>query len=231
MTGSCAGSTSATGALAQLARRRICSNCWLRGRWTRKRRRGIRTYSSRTGEQALQDSPRVRGFGLPLHGIGAAQRACLLNVGGCVHRDNFYNSGVTSVSDPQWLESWRTPYNHSSLQLPWYACLGNHDYIGNPQAQVGGPACKPGTCSRRETPDPTRGAERWLGGVLHHGTWGRLVAHAGPVLLTDVSVQQPKRTVCRTCQHGRALVPGYVRWHSNDGLRGHGVFSSLTQSC
>lgn len=44
---------------------------------------------------------------------------------------------MTSVDDKQWKDKWEDVYmSHKSLQLPFYACLGNHDYIENPQAQV-----------------------------------------------------------------------------------------------
>lgn len=43
--------------------------------------------------------------------------------------DNFYQSGVTSVSDPLWAKLFEEPYK--DIQLPFYAILGNHDYGGN----------------------------------------------------------------------------------------------------
>ncbi len=50
--------------------------------------------------------------------------------------DNFYESGVTSVQDEQWKTAFEDMYNQASLQVPFYAVLGNHDYRTNPQAQV-----------------------------------------------------------------------------------------------
>lgn len=50
--------------------------------------------------------------------------------------DNFYERGVSSVNDPQWKASFENIYDQSSLSIPWYATLGNHDYGLNPQAQV-----------------------------------------------------------------------------------------------
>ncbi|MEX1139720.1 MAG: tartrate-resistant acid phosphatase type 5 family protein [Bacteroidota bacterium] len=50
--------------------------------------------------------------------------------------DNFYERGVRSVTDPQWVEKFESVYDHASLQIPFLAVLGNHDYDGNPQAQV-----------------------------------------------------------------------------------------------
>jgi tartrate-resistant acid phosphatase type 5 len=50
--------------------------------------------------------------------------------------DNFYEDGVKSVTDPQWKTSFEKIYAAPSLMIPWYVVLGNHDYRGNPQAQV-----------------------------------------------------------------------------------------------
>lgn len=50
--------------------------------------------------------------------------------------DNFYDNGVTSVDDSLWFASYENIYAHKSLQIPWYVALGNHDYRGNPQAQI-----------------------------------------------------------------------------------------------
>lgn len=46
--------------------------------------------------------------------------------------DNFYSSGIESASDPR-AHLWVEVYNAS---VPWYVCLGNHDYVGNAAAQV-----------------------------------------------------------------------------------------------
>jgi tartrate-resistant acid phosphatase type 5 len=61
-------------------------------------------------------------------GIGAKY---IVSVG-----DNFYENGVASVDDPQWQASFEKVYNAPSLQVPWQAILGNHDYHGNCDAQV-----------------------------------------------------------------------------------------------
>jgi len=50
--------------------------------------------------------------------------------------DNIYNSGVSSVDDPQWKTKFEDVYNAKSLELPWYAILGNHDHRSNIQAQI-----------------------------------------------------------------------------------------------
>jgi acid phosphatase len=50
--------------------------------------------------------------------------------------DNFYWWGVESVDDPQWDTKFEKMYSYPSLQVPFYASLGNHDHYGNQFAQV-----------------------------------------------------------------------------------------------
>jgi tartrate-resistant acid phosphatase type 5 len=50
--------------------------------------------------------------------------------------DNFYNDGVASANDPQWQTSFENVYRDPALQIPWHVILGNHDYHGNPDAQL-----------------------------------------------------------------------------------------------
>jgi len=50
--------------------------------------------------------------------------------------DNFYEKGVASVEDPQWQKTFESVYVAPSLQVPWYVALGNHDYLGNCDAQL-----------------------------------------------------------------------------------------------
>lgn len=50
--------------------------------------------------------------------------------------DNFYERGVQSAADAQWRTSFEEVYTDPALQVPWYVALGNHDYRGNPQAQI-----------------------------------------------------------------------------------------------
>eukprot|EP00756_Hemistasia_phaeocysticola_P022057 Hpha_TRINITY_DN15810_c1_g6::TRINITY_DN15810_c1_g6_i1::g.191328::m.191328/K14379/ACP5; tartrate-resistant acid phosphatase type 5 len=44
--------------------------------------------------------------------------------------DNFYDSGVKSVDDPQFKSKFEDTFTQSSLQVPWYVGAGNHDYYG-----------------------------------------------------------------------------------------------------
>ncbi len=52
--------------------------------------------------------------------------------------DNFYDNGVTSVTDPQWKTSFEDIYTKPGLMTKWHVILGNHDYqrTGNPDAQI-----------------------------------------------------------------------------------------------
>eukprot|EP00996_Jenningsia_fusiforme_P000996 NODE_1908_length_1360_cov_38.017544_g1728_i0.p1 GENE.NODE_1908_length_1360_cov_38.017544_g1728_i0~~NODE_1908_length_1360_cov_38.017544_g1728_i0.p1 ORF type:complete len:390 (+),score=57.99 NODE_1908_length_1360_cov_38.017544_g1728_i0:93-1262(+) len=53
----------------------------------------------------------------------------LLSVG-----DNFYDDGVSSVTDPQWNGTFRRLLG--THNVPVYSCLGNHDHHGSSAAQV-----------------------------------------------------------------------------------------------
>jgi hypothetical protein len=77
--------------------------------------------------------------------IGDRMSAKCIQVGGCdaviVNGDNFYDNGVKSVDDAQWIPKFEQPYDRPGLNgLPFYAVLGNHDYgptsTGNKQAQI-----------------------------------------------------------------------------------------------
>ena len=50
--------------------------------------------------------------------------------------DNFYPRGVASEYDPAWKYSYEDIYTAFSLHWDWYPVLGNHDYGGNPDAEV-----------------------------------------------------------------------------------------------
>jgi acid phosphatase len=50
--------------------------------------------------------------------------------------DNIYNTGVIGTDDPKWQTCFEQVYTAPSLEIPWYASLGNHDYYGNVQAQI-----------------------------------------------------------------------------------------------
>jgi tartrate-resistant acid phosphatase type 5 len=52
--------------------------------------------------------------------------------------DNFYEDGVSSVTDSQWRTSYENIYSDSSLQVPWVVSLGNHDYqnTAEPDAEI-----------------------------------------------------------------------------------------------
>jgi len=63
-----------------------------------------------------------------------AQSRCsyVVNVG-----DNFYDNGVSSVTDPQFVQSFESIYTAPSLtNVPWLTTLGNHDYRGSVDAQL-----------------------------------------------------------------------------------------------
>ncbi|KAF6159916.1 hypothetical protein GIB67_033000 [Kingdonia uniflora] len=50
--------------------------------------------------------------------------------------ENFYDDGLTSISDNAFKESFTKIYTAKSLQKQWNSVLGNHDYRGNVEAQL-----------------------------------------------------------------------------------------------
>ncbi|AUD05395.1 metallophosphoesterase [Spirosoma pollinicola] len=50
--------------------------------------------------------------------------------------DNFYQIGVSSVTDPQWKLSFENIYTGTHLPSSFYVALGNHDYQQSVQAQL-----------------------------------------------------------------------------------------------
>ncbi len=50
--------------------------------------------------------------------------------------DNFQDRGPRDVTDKKWRTHYEDVYTYSSLMAPWYVVLGNHDYMGNVQAQI-----------------------------------------------------------------------------------------------
>lgn len=50
--------------------------------------------------------------------------------------DNFYLHGIQSTKDPKLVKAFENVYTAPSLMIPWYITLGNHDYVGNIQAQI-----------------------------------------------------------------------------------------------
>ncbi|CAI5472561.1 unnamed protein product [Closterium sp. Yama58-4] len=74
-------------------------------------------------------------FLIVLHAMGAVGQQMVpqfvVSVG-----DNFYDEGLTNVNDDKFARSFTNIYTHRSLQVPWYAVLGNHDYYGNVLAQL-----------------------------------------------------------------------------------------------
>lgn len=66
-------------------------------------------------------------------GVFAKEHATdfILSVG-----DNIYPKGVISEMDPAWHYSYEDVFTAHSLQVDWFAILGNHDYYSDPDAQI-----------------------------------------------------------------------------------------------
>jgi tartrate-resistant acid phosphatase type 5 len=50
--------------------------------------------------------------------------------------DNFYENGVKDADDPLWQSAFEEVYDPKRLPMPFFAALGNHDWMTNPQAQM-----------------------------------------------------------------------------------------------
>lgn len=81
----------------------------------------------------------------------------VLNVG-----DSFYDNGVASAADPQWVTSFSGIYSQPALQASkWYAVAGNRDYRGNLSAQI-----------NWDGEAATTGVDRWRFPALYYAkTW------------------------------------------------------------
>jgi hypothetical protein len=50
--------------------------------------------------------------------------------------DNYHETGIDSANSPRWITEFENVYSDSSLHIPWYPSLGNHDNTGNPDAEI-----------------------------------------------------------------------------------------------
>jgi acid phosphatase len=50
--------------------------------------------------------------------------------------DNFYEKGVQTANDPLWQEAFEDVYDKRRLSMPFFAVLGNHDWVSNPLAEI-----------------------------------------------------------------------------------------------
>lgn len=70
--------------------------------------------------------------------------------------DNFYERGVTGVSDPLWQERFETMYDPIRLPMPFIAVLGNHDWGRDPLAQIQYSASRPPMLTDRKAKSSER---------------------------------------------------------------------------
>ncbi|MDO9451409.1 MAG: metallophosphoesterase [Stagnimonas sp.] len=110
--------------------------------------------------------------------VGAAM-AQLCQLKGCDFAletgDNFYETGVTSVTDAQWQSAFEVPYK--DLNIPIYATLGNHD---NANTQIGeGFNNAKGNFQVDYTTDAVNTTKKWKMPARYHAFTAPLNAAAG----------------------------------------------------
>lgn len=67
--------------------------------------------------------------------------------------DHFYSKGINNkTSDMRFQATFERVYHHQSLQIPWYVIAGNHDHLGDVQAEM----------------DYSKRSERWTFPSLYH---------------------------------------------------------------
>jgi tartrate-resistant acid phosphatase type 5 len=120
-------------------------------------------------------------------------------VGGCTAvlmlGDNFYDHGVQSTSDSQWVTKFEQIYDRPNLNsLKFYATLGNHDYgftsSGKKEAQIQYTQLPVGTGPG------TRPSDKW---VMYDAYYDlRLPDASGPVHLFSIDTQDYSATQVNT---------------------------------
>lgn len=50
--------------------------------------------------------------------------------------DNFYETGVTNVNSHRFHDTFEAVYSDQRLKKPWYIIAGNHDHLGNIEAEI-----------------------------------------------------------------------------------------------
>lgn len=73
-----------------------------------------------------------RDIAVQLGKIAELEKSKFIITGG----DNYHLNGIPDAHDPRWKSEYEDIYSSPSLMIPWYASLGNHDYVGNPQAEI-----------------------------------------------------------------------------------------------
>lgn len=84
-------------------------------------------------------SQTVKNVGIQLNELAEIDHpAGILGLG-----DNFYPAGVNSMDDPRFFTVWYSQLASGRYlkDTPWFLALGNHDYLGNVNAQLGFSFC------------------------------------------------------------------------------------------
>lgn len=136
--------------------------------------------------------------------------------------DNFYDSGVSSVDDPQWRWKFENMYRGRYLSgMPIFAVLGNHDVEGNAEAQLRYGAGR-------------HGSGRWrMPARRYVRDFGRSAGHPDRVLLRIVFVDttRSQSTLLDEADFIReSFADGAALWRvvaAHHPIRSHGRYDDL----
>lgn len=85
------------------------------------------------GDWGMHGSRTQRRVAAAMDAVAAASRIDFIISTG----DNFYPAGVASKDDPLWRRAYEEVYDLPNLRhLTWYVTLGNHDYLGDVDAEL-----------------------------------------------------------------------------------------------
>ncbi len=83
-----------------------------------------------TGTSDGRQGEVARGMARAVRRVGGIHAGLLLG-------DNFYRSGVSSLDDSKWRTAFDVRFGSPELlRVPFFAALGNHDYMGRPDVQI-----------------------------------------------------------------------------------------------
>lgn len=158
--------------------------------------------------------------------------------------DNFYDDGVTSVDDAQWLDKFEMPYDRVGLEgLPFYVVLGNHDYSppilqqlvgsdGDKQVQIAYSTLPVGTGPGMRHSDKWTLPSQWYDvdvgnkGILH--LFGFDTVHSGDFTQGQDQLGDMQNRVATSTAPWKLVFAHHPRFTSGDHQLDNDLLNSLT---